>query len=177
LSYQPIFAIGDLVKCNGVVWRIGSFFEKDGKKWCELNLETFYMPKIKEAAEVALVTCENQRNGRNITSTVQGDHISYMTCAPMEKIEPFYPGHSPEEHERLRKYVQEKLQASGVIDDYNDNPLNPDSVAAHIVADAWQQHDRKYYADLGIEFAIKYPPSAINHNRFSLKAFIKEGKP
>jgi len=79
--------------------------------------------------------------------------------------------------EQLRKYVQERLLASGVIDDYNANPANPDSVAAHIVADAWRQYDRKYYADMGIEFAIKYPPSAISHNRFSLRAFIKEGKP
>jgi len=66
--------------------------------------------------------------------------------------------------------------ASGVIDKYNANPVNPDNVAAHIVADAWRQFDHKCYADLGIEFAIKYPPSAINHNRFSLRAFIKEGK-
>jgi len=176
LPYQPIFAIGDLVKYNGVVWRIGSFFEKDGKKWCELNLETFYMPKIKEAAEVALVTCEC-RDGKNITSTIQGGYISYLTCAPLEKIEPFYPDHSPEEHEHLRKYVQEKLQASGVIDEYNANPVNSDSIAAYIVADAWRQYDRKYYADMGIEHAIKYPPAAINHNRFSLRAFIKDKEP
>jgi len=87
------------------------------------------------------------------------------------------PDSSPEALEQLRKYVQERLLASGVIDDYNANPVNPDSVAAHIVADAWRQYDRKYYADLGIEFAIKYPPAAINHNRFSLRAFIKDKNP
>jgi len=87
------------------------------------------------------------------------------------------PDSSPDALEQLRKYVKERLLASGVIDDYNANPVNPDSVAAYIVADAWPQYDRKYYADMGIEQAIKYPPSAINHNRFSLRAFIKEGKP
>jgi len=87
------------------------------------------------------------------------------------------PDSSPDALERLKKYVQERLLASGVIDEYNANPVNPDSIAAHIVADAWRQHDRKYYADMGIEHALKYPPAAINHNRFSLRAFIKYKQP
>jgi len=84
---------------------------------------------------------------------------------------------SPENFERLRKYVREKLLASGVIPEEEANPVNPYGIAAHIVANAWRQCDIKEYADMGIEFAIKYPPSAISHNRFSLRAFIKEGKP
>jgi len=83
---------------------------------------------------------------------------------------------SPAALERLRKYVQKRLLASGVIDEYNANAVNPDSLASHIVADAWRQFDRKKYADMGIEEAIKFPPSAINHNRFSLRAFVKEAK-
>jgi len=81
--------------------------------------------------------------------------------------------HSPENFERLRKYVQERLLASGVIPEEEANPVNPYGIAAHIVADAWRQCDIKKYADMGIEAAIKFPPDPISHNRFSLKAFIK----
>jgi len=87
----------------------------------------------------------------------------------MHRIEP-----TPEEHERLREYVREKLRASGIIDEYNCNPVNPDSLAANIVHDAWRQHDVYYYADYYIELAIKYPPPAIDRKHFSLKDFVKE---
>jgi len=50
-------------------------------------------------------------------------------------------------------------------------------IAAHIVADAWRQYDIKKYADMGIESAIKFPPAPISHNRFSLRAFIKDTQP
>jgi hypothetical protein len=82
------------------------------------------------------------------------------------------PNSSPEALEWLRSYVQRKLIEGGISPDEAD-PLNPTSVAANIVADTWRQFDRKHYADMRIESAIKYPPEPINEKHFSLKAFAK----
>ena len=51
--------------------------------------------------------------------------------------------------------------------------MNPNSVAAHIVAEAWRQYNRKFYADMNIVEAIKFPPPPIDSSHFSLKAFVK----
>jgi len=82
------------------------------------------------------------------------------------------PSSSPEALDWLRSYVQRKLIEGGISPDEAD-PLNPTSVAADIVGDAWRQFDRKGYADMRIEFAVKYPPEPINEKHFSLKAFVK----
>jgi len=170
----PAFYIGDLVEYKGVIYKISKFFEKDGRKWAVLNLETLALPVIKEAREVMSVMSRYSRSGQ-ISNTVHRDgETSYSVFISLDDLKVAHLDFSPESLELLRKYVQEKLLASGVIDEYHANPVNPDSVAAHIVADAWRQHDRHYYADMGIEQAIKYPPSAINEKRFSLRAFVKE---
>jgi len=81
--------------------------------------------------------------------------------------------YSPEAFERLRKYVEKKLLDSGVIPKHHTNPVDPESVAAHIIYDAWRQCDPYYYADLYIEEAIKFPPEPIDRRHFSLKAFTQ----
>lgn len=73
----------------------------------------------------------------------------------------------------LEEYVKTKLESSGVIDKYSCNPVNPDSVAARIIGDAWRQPCAKYWADYEIECAIQNPPCPISKRRFSLKAFIE----
>ena len=83
---------------------------------------------------------------------------------------------SPEAFEELRRYVQKKLLKSDVIPEHQANPVNPHSIAARIVANAWRQYDRKKYADFGIEQAIKFPPSPIDTQHFSLRAFISMKK-
>jgi hypothetical protein len=80
---------------------------------------------------------------------------------------------SPEAFERLRLYVKERLLKSGVISKEEADPVNPNSVAAHIVAEAWRQYNRKFYADMNIVEAIKFPPPPIDSSHFSLKAFVK----
>jgi hypothetical protein len=74
---------------------------------------------------------------------------------------------SSEAFEKLRNYVRENLLKSRVI------PKNPESIAAHIVADAWRQCDTYYFADFYIQEAIKFPPEPITNKRFSLKAFVE----
>jgi len=80
---------------------------------------------------------------------------------------------SPEAFERLRAYVQKRLLDSGVIPQHHTNPVDPESIAAHIVYDSWRQCDTYYYADLYIKEAIKFPPDPIDKTHFSLKAFAQ----
>jgi hypothetical protein len=83
---------------------------------------------------------------------------------------------TPEDYEALREYVQEQLKKAG-IDDWNANPINPRSIAANIVAEAWRQPRTKETADSYIEIFKQFPPSPINKNHFSLKAYLKlDGK-
>jgi hypothetical protein len=82
------------------------------------------------------------------------------------------PNFSPEAADWLRNYVQRRLIEGGISHDEAD-PSNPKSIAADIVNDAWRQFDRKHYADMRIEFAIKCPPEPINEKHFSLKAFAE----
>jgi len=92
---------------------------------------------------------------------------------PQFEVEP-----SPENFESIRKYVQERLLASEVIPEEEANPINPYGIAAHIVDSAWRQMhlwtETLDYVDELIQREIKYPPPPISHNRFSLRAFIKE---
>lgn len=83
---------------------------------------------------------------------------------------------SPEAFERLRRYVQEKLLESKAIREEDTNPVNPESVAARIVGDAWRQPNPYYFADLGIEQAVKFPPPCIDSKHFSLKAWVGDRK-
>jgi hypothetical protein len=78
---------------------------------------------------------------------------------------------SPEALRRLEKYVQERLLASGVIPDDEANPEDPTSTCSQIVYNAWRQYNTKYYADIYIAEAIKFPPDPISRKHFSLKAF------
>ena len=80
---------------------------------------------------------------------------------------------SSEAFEKLRNYVRENLLKSRVIPKEETNPENPESIAAHIVADAWRQCDTYYYADFYIQEAIRLPPEPITNKRFSLKAFVE----
>jgi len=81
---------------------------------------------------------------------------------------------TPEGHEWLRRYVQKKLLASGAIPEDEANPVNPYSIAAQIVYEAWRQFDSIQCANRLIDQAIKFPPSPISEKRFSLRAFIKD---
>jgi len=90
---------------------------------------------------------------------------------------PDYPDCSSEAFEGLRQYVEKKLLESGVIPEHHTNPDDPDSVAARIVHNAWNQPDRYHWADIYIRDAIMFPPSAIDKHHFSLKAFIAELHP
>jgi len=84
-----------------------------------------------------------------------------------------FSGSSAETFRRLEQYVKEQLQASGVIPEDEANPANPEGIAARIVYNAWSQPQTKYYADLYIREAIKFPPEPISDKRFSLKAFVQ----
>jgi hypothetical protein len=169
--YPPnTFYKDDLVKYRGIVYRVTDILPN---KRAVLELETLAMPVIKEAREASAVIVEYRRDPKNPTSINDDGKIEYMVMASLDELKLVQLDNTPEAHERLRQYVQERLRASGV-DEYHANPVNPDSVAAHIVADAWRQYDRKKYADMGIEQAIKYPPLTIDNKHFSLRSFIKE---
>jgi len=103
-----------------------------------------------------------------------------MDEPPMEEIE-CYGGYkikrlkqSSEGFEWMRRYVQHKLERSGVIPKEEADSKNPFSVAAHIVHEAWRQPDTIKRADMLIELAIRFPPAPITAKRFSLKAFTKK---
>lgn len=103
-----------------------------------------------------------------------------MEQPPMEEIE-YYGGYkmkrlasTSEGYEWLRRYIQKKLEASGVIPKDEANPQNPFSTAAHIMHESWCQYNSIETAYQLIESAIRYPPKPITAKRFSLKAFIKE---
>jgi len=169
--YPPnAFYKDDLVEYRGIVYRVTDILPN---KRAVLELETLAMPVIKEAREASAVIVEYRRDPKNPTSVNDDGKIEYMVMASIDELKLVQLDSTPEAHERLRQYVQARLRASGV-DEYHSNPVNPDSVAAHIVADAWRQYDRKKYADMGIEQAIKYPPLTIDNKHFSLRSFIKE---
>jgi len=169
-----VYYTDDLVEYKGVVYRIREVIPKEGK--AVLDLETLAVPVVKEAKEVAAVMIQYQRDPENIATLQDAGNVSYMAIVPLAELQLVELDHTPEAYERLRQYVQEKLLASGAIDEYHANPEIPDSIAAHIVADAWRQYDRKKYADMGIELAVKHPPSTIDDKHFSLRTFVKDKK-
>jgi hypothetical protein len=77
---------------------------------------------------------------------------------------------TPEDLEALREYVKQRMLAAG-IDEHEANPVNPNSAAAHIVAEAWRQPFQKETADGEIERCINYPPPP--RFEFSLKEYAK----
>ena len=170
--YPPnTFYKDDLVEYKGVVYHIREILSKEKK--AVLELETLALPIIREAREASAVIVEYRRDPKDPASVNDDGKIEYMIMAPLDKLKLVQLNHTPEDHERLCQYVQERLLAAG-IDSYHANPAQPDSIAAHIVADSWRQFDRKKYADMGIEHAIKHPPSTIDQKHFSLRAFVKE---
>lgn len=172
--YPPTtFYKDDLVEYKGVVYRIREILQKERK--AVLDLETLAMPIIKEARKASAVITEYRRDPKNPNSINDNGKIEYMVTAPLIELKLVQLDSTSEAFERLRQYVQYRLRALGVIDEYHSNPLHPDSVAAHIVADAWRQYDRKKYADMGIEHAVKHPSATIDNKHFSLRTFIKEG--
>jgi len=169
--YPPGFYKDDLVEYKDVVYRIREILSKEKK--AVLELETLAIPIIKEAREASAVIVEYRRDPKDPASVNDDGKIEYMIMAPLDELKLVGLDHTPEAFERLRQYVQERLLAGG-IDSYHANPVDPYSIAARIVADAWRQFDRKKYADMGIEHAIKHPPSTIDQKHFSLRAFVKE---
>jgi len=167
---QGIFYVDDLVEYKGVIYRIREILSKEKK--AVLELETLAIPIIKEAREASAVIIEYRRDPKDPASVNDDGKIQYMAMAPLDELKLVGLDHTPEAFEKLRQYVQEKLLAGG-IDPYHANPVDPYSIAAHIVADAWRQFDRKKYADMGIEQAIKHPPATIDNKHFSLRSFIK----
>jgi len=104
--------------------------------------------------------------------------ITYFPNQKAKQIDP-----SPKGLEWMRKYVQKKLLASGVIPREEADPINPFSVASHIVHEARRKPCVDFldgrgipalqYADLLIDQAIRFPPDPITRTRFSLKAFAQ----
>jgi len=104
-----------------------------------------------------------------------------ITYFPHQKAKQIDPG--PKGLEWMRKYVQKKLLASGVIPEDEANPINPFSIASHIIHEARRQPCVDFLdgegipaircADFLIEQAIRFPPDPITRTRFSLKAFIQ----
>lgn len=89
--------------------------------------------------------------------------------------------HSGKWLEWFRQYVQKKLLVSGVIPEYEANPVNPDSLATHIIHEACRQPDVDFLDGRGmasinwayylIRQAIKFPPSPVSAKYFSLRAY------
>lgn len=110
------------------------------------------------------------------------EHHRHIAHPPMRIIEYFPDGQekrlasTPEGLHWLEMYVKRKLLESKVIPDYEANPEDPQSIASRIVYDAWRQPNPIYFANLGIERAIKFPPDPINKRHFSLKAFTERDK-
>ena len=95
----------------------------------------------------------------------------------------------PENLERLRKYVENRLRTSGVIPEWHCNSQDPTSVASRIVYTVWREMPRlmtiiqasvataprspKEFVDFYIDLEIKYPPPLTDQKHFSLKEYIK----
>ena len=88
----------------------------------------------------------------------------------------------PENLERLQKYVENRLRASGVIPEWHCNSQDPTSVASRIVYTVWREMPRlmtimhrspKEFVDFYIDLEIKYPPPLTDQKHFSLKEYIK----
>lgn len=99
--------------------------------------------------------------------------LVWKVCDPCHFGTDYRSDYSPEAFDRLRSYVQKKLLDSGVIPEHEANPVDPYSLAARIVGDAWRQQDPYYFADLDIARAVRFPPDPIDRGHFSLKAYAK----